>query len=333
MSPDTTIVVVTWNGKAYIEPCLEAAAAQVDVDAETIVVDNGSTDGTPELVRSRFPHVRLVVLPRNEGFAAGNNAGARVARGEFLAFLNNDAVPEPTWLRALRAGVDPASGFQLATSRIVYMHDSSVIDSAGDGLFRAGGAFKRHHGAPTHVADQSDEVFGVCGAACLIARQVFEELGGFDRDFFASHEDVDLSYRARLRGYRCRYVADAIVRHHGSATLGRMSEFAVFHGQRNLEWLYFKNTPASLLVRTLPGHLLYNAAAAVHFARLGLLGPFLRAKGAALAAAPRVWRKRALVQDSRRVGADAIEPLLEKRWLTAKAREKHFDIRLAGETR
>ena len=329
MSPDVSIIVVTWNGRAYVEACLEAVAAQVGVGAETIVVDNGSTDGTTDLVRDRFPDVRVVALPENRGFAAGNNAGAAIARGEFLAFLNNDAVPEPTWLRALRAGVHASSGFLLATSRIVYMHDSSVIDSAGDGLFRAGGAFKRHHGAPMHVADKSGEVFGMCGAACLIGRQVFEELGGFDEDFFASHEDVDLSYRARLRGYRCRYVADAVVRHHGSATLGRITEFAVFHGQRNLEWMYFKNTPGSLLVRTLPAHLMYNAAAAAHFARLGLLGAFLRAKGAALAGAPRVWRKRAVVQKNRRAGGEAIEPLLEKGWMSAKAREKRFDVGLA----
>ena len=88
-----------------------------------------------------------------------------------------------------------------------------------------------------------------------------------------SHEDVDFSYRARLLGYPCRYVADAIVRHHGSATLGRVSPFAVFHGQRNLEWMYLKNTPASLLFRTMPGHLVYTAAAAVHFTRTGLPRP------------------------------------------------------------
>ena len=123
------------------------------------------------------------------------------------------------------------------------MHDPGVIDSAGDGLFRAGGAFKRHHGERVETAERSAEVFGVCGAACLMPKPVFEELGGFDEDFFASHEDVDLSYRARLRGYRCRYVADAIVRHHGSATLGTISAFAVFHGQRNLEWMYLQEHP------------------------------------------------------------------------------------------
>jgi GT2 family glycosyltransferase len=331
VSPDISIVIVTWNGRQYLEPCLQAVLAQQGVDAEVILVDNASTDGSSELVRARFPQVRLVALRENRGFTGGNNAGAREARGRFLAFLNNDTVPDPSWLHALRGGIEPAAGFLLATSRVVYMHDASIVDSAGDGLFRGGGAFKRHHGAPAHLAAVSGEVFGVCGAACLVSKAVFDELGGFDEDFFASHEDVDLSYRARLRGYRCRYVADAIVRHHGSATLGRTTASAVFHGQRNLEWLYVKNTPASLLIRTLPGHLLYNAAGAAHFARLGLLGAFVRAKVAALAGLPRMWRKRAAVQRTRTVGARGIEPHLERRWLAAKVREKRFDMGLAPE--
>jgi hypothetical protein len=128
-------------------------------------------------------------------------------------------------------------------------------------------------------------------------------------------------------------VADAVVRHHGSATLGTVSAFSVFQGQRNLEWNYLKNTPGSLLLRTLPGHVVYNAAAAVHFARLGRLGPFLRAKLAALAALPRVMRARAAVQRSRRVGADAIWPHLDARWLATKVREKRFDAGLAERRR
>lgn len=332
-SPDISVIVVTWNGRQYLEACLGAVAAQEGVSAETIVVDNGSTDGTADFIRNRFPWVRLVALTENRGFAGGNNAGVREARGRYVAFLNNDTIADPGWLRSLRAGIDAQSGFVLTTSRIVFMHDPSIIESAGDGFLRWGGAFKRHRGAPAHVANDSEEVFGVCGAACLMPRAVFEELGGFDEDFFASHEDVDLSYRARLRGYRCRYVAGAIVRHHGSATLGRVSAFAVFQGQRNLEWLYFQNTPGSLLIRTLPGHLLYDAAAAAHFARLGLLGPFVRAKVAALARWPQVMRKRSAVQQTKRVGTRAIQPHLETRWLSTKRREKRFDIGLAAGTR
>lgn len=331
--PDVSVIIVTWNGRQYLGPCLAAVAAQDGVEAETIVVDNGSTDGTAEFVRDRFPWVRLVPLESNRGFAGGNNAGAREARGRHLAFLNNDTVVDRGWLRALRAGIDVESGFVLTTSRIVYMHDPDIIDSAGDGLLRWGGAFKRHHGSAAHTAKESTEVFGVCGAACLMPKGVFDELGGFDEDFFASHEDVDLSYRARLRGYRCRYVADATVRHHGSATLGSISSFAVFHGQRNLEWLYVKNTPASLLVRTLPGHLVYNVAAALYFTRRGALGTFLRAKTAALAGVPKMVRKRTHIQRTRRIAAGGIEPHLETRWLATKRREKRFDVGLAEGTR
>jgi GT2 family glycosyltransferase len=329
-TPLVSIVVVTWNGRQYLDACLSAVAAQSGVSTETILVDNASSDGTVAYVRERFPAVRVVALPENRGFAGGNNAGVREARGRFIALLNNDAVPEPGWLEALLGGLDEGAGFALVTSRIVYMHDPALIDSAGDGMLASGGAFKRHHGASVERARESIEVFGVCGAACLMPRHVFDQLGGFDEDFFVSHEDVDLSYRARLLGYRCRYVAGAVVRHHGSVTVGRVSGFAVFQGQRNLEWLYVKNTPMTLLVRTLPSHLLYVAAAGVHFARSGALGPFLRAKLAAVAGMPGALRKRRHVQRTRRVDAAALRSLMEKRWLSMKLREKRFDAELAG---
>jgi GT2 family glycosyltransferase len=330
VSPDISVIVLNWNGRTYLEPCLEALFAQEGADYEVIVVDNASTDGTPDLVRARFPDARLVVLPANRGFAAGNNAGGREARAPFVAFLNNDTIPDRAWLRNLRAGVRPDAGFTLATSRIVYMHDPSVVDSAGDGLLRWGGAYKRHHGAPVETAPASGEVFGVCGAACMLPTAVFEELGGFDEAFFASHEDVDLSYRARLLGHRCWYVSDAIVRHHGSATLGRVSASSVFLGQRNVEWMYVKNTPGSLLWRTLPGHIIYDLAAGAHFARQGLFGTYVKAKVAAVGGLPRVLRQRWTLQRRRSVTASMIDAVLDKRWLAVKRAEKRFDTRLAA---
>ena len=277
--------------------------------------------------------MKLVTLAENRGFAGGNNSGVREARGRFVAFLNNDTAADPDWLQSLRSGIDEQNGFALVTSRIVYMHDPNVIDSAGDGMLRWGGAYKRHHGEPASSAPATEEVFGVCGAACLMPKTVFEEIGGFDEDFFASHEDVDLSYRARLRGYRCRYVANAIVRHAGSATLGTVSAFSVFHGQRNLEWTYIKDTPPSLLWQTLPGHIVYDIAAAAHFTRIGMLRPYVRAKIAAFAGLPRMLRKRAAIQRTRRAAASAIVPFLDTRWLAIKLREERFDTRLARGSR
>jgi GT2 family glycosyltransferase len=142
----------------------------------------------------------------------------------------------------------------------------------------------------------------------MIRRDVFESIGGFDEDFFLSHEDVDLSYRVQLLGFCCLYVPDAIVWHAGSATLGRISPRAVFYGQRNLEWVFVKDTPWPLLVASLPAHALYSLAAGVYYTAIGFGAPFTAAKWAAMKGLPAMWRKRrgvhaGAVSGSRRMAA------------------------------
>ena len=324
-----SIVILNYNGRAWLERCLGAAVAELAPDCELIVVDNGSSDGSVDFVQRSFPAVRVISLERNMGFAAGNNAGAQAARGHYVAFLNNDAAPQPGWLSALRNALDGDPHVGIAASCIVFMHDPSVIDSAGDGLTRWGGAFKRGHGGSVREALGAGDVFGACGAACLVRRDVFLELGGFDSSFFAVYEDVDLSYRFQLRGYRCTYVPAAVVHHAGSSTLGRLSTNSVFWGQRNMEWMYFKNTPWPLLLITLPGHVVYDLAAAVYFARHGHLRTFLSAKWSALRETARVWRQRLEVQRRRRSSWLRIWKLMDRRWLAIKLREKRFDLDLA----
>jgi hypothetical protein len=324
---EISIVIVNFNGRRWLEPCLSAVIAQDVPGIEVVLVDNDSSDGSIDLVRERFRTVRIAPAGRNLGFAEGNNFGARLAGGRYLAFLNNDTVPAPGWARALRRALEGDPSVGLAASRILYLHDPSIVDSAGDGYLRAGGAFKRWHGQPATLAGESSEVFGACGAAFMIRRDLFEELGGFDPDFFMVYEDVDLSFRARLRGSRCIYAADAVVRHAGSATLGRLSPLAVFYGQRNLEWTYLKNMPWPLLLRSLPNHLLYDSAAAVRFASAGLLGSFIRAKWAAAAGMPRLLKKRAGEQRRRRSSAAVLWDAMESGWIRRKYVEKQFDFR------
>jgi GT2 family glycosyltransferase len=318
------VIVVNFNGEQWLDGCLSAAGSQLTNDDELILVDNASRDGSIELVRQRHPRVRVLALDRNLGFAGGNNAGAEVARGGYLAFLNNDTIPQSGWLRALRAPFDRDERVALTTSRIVYLHDPSIIDSAGDGYLRAGGAFKRHHDQPSFLGNEAREVFGACGAACMIRRDVFAGLGGFDEDFFMVYEDVDLSYRARLTGYRCFYAADAVVHHAGSATLLRLSTDAVFFGQRNLEWTYLKNTPTILLIRSFPAHLLYDIAALVSYASMGLVMPYLKGKWAALTGLPRMLRKRAVLQRHRVATASTLWNSMDADWIVEKVREKRF---------
>ncbi len=326
----TSIIIVNYNGARWLPRCLAAVSAQDGVDSpEIILVDNASSDGSVALVRGQFPQVRVVALEDNVGFAAANNRGVRAAHGECLAFLNNDTEPGRNWLAALRRGLEQHPWAAMAASRIVLMDDPERLDSAGDGLTRAGGAFKHGHGQPVSAALEPREVFGVCGAACLVRREVFEAVGGFDEGFFLVHEDVDFSYRAQLLGYRCVYVPDAVVKHAFSPTLGRVSAAAVFYGQRNLEWVYWKNTPWPLLLRSLPAHVVYDAAAGLYFARIGMLGPFLRGKWAALQGARALWRKRREVQRRRRTASRRVWRLMDRHWLGLKLREKRFDLQAA----
>jgi GT2 family glycosyltransferase len=323
--PILSVVIVSFDGIRWLPDCLVALSLQRDApEFETILVDNGSIDGSVELVRTSYPQVRVIEAGANLGFAGGNNLGAREARGEWIAFLNNDTVVDPGWLAALWRAHLAHPDFDLITSRLVFLHDPAIVDSAGDGYLRAGGAFKHGHGADVGSFAASREVFGACGGAFLISREAFAVLHGFDERFFMVYEDVDLSYRARLRGMRVWYAADAIVRHAGSGSIGSVSPAAVYYGQRNLEWTWIKNTPRGLLGRTALSHAIYSIAGLAHYVRTGLGLAALRGKLAALARLPAVLSDRARVQATRTVGAAEIAPLLEPRWLEAKRREKAF---------
>jgi len=323
--PSISVIILTFDGRRWLPDCLDALRLQRDAPQfETIVVDNGSRDGTIEMLRTSYPDVRAIETGGNLGFAGGNNAGAAQVNGEWIAFLNNDTIAEPGWLAALWRAHLAHPDFDLITSRLVFLHDPSIVDSAGDGYLRAGGAFKHGHGGEAASFAVSREVFGACGGAFLIGRETFASLGGFDERFFMVYEDVDLSYRARLRGMRVWYAADAIVRHAGSGSLGTISPAAVYYGQRNLEWTWIKNTPPGLLAATAVSHAIYSIAGLVHYIRIGLGGPALRGKFAALSRLPAVLADRARVQAQRTVSAAEIAPLLEPRWLEAKRREKSF---------
>jgi N-acetylglucosaminyl-diphospho-decaprenol L-rhamnosyltransferase len=325
VDPAASLVVLNFNGRRWLSGCFDAIAAQRGAPPfETLFVDNGSSDGSPGWVRASWPAVRVIETGGNLGFAAGNNAGAREARGAWLVFLNNDTVAEPDWLARLFAEAAAHPECALITSRLVFMADPSIVDSAGDGYLRAGGAFKHGHGGRAEDFAVSREVFGACGGAFMIRRDAFTALGGFDPRFFMNHEDVDLSYRARLRGLRTWYAASAIVRHAGGGSLGVVSPAAVYYGQRNLEWTWIKNTPPGLLAATLVPHALYSLAGVAHYIAAGRGAAVLRAKWAALRELPAVLADRRRIQASRTASAADIEPFLERNWVAAKRREKAF---------
>jgi GT2 family glycosyltransferase len=315
-APRTSVIVLNFNGARWLSRCLDALLAQGDT-FEVLVVDNASTDGSAERASER-PGVQLLRLPTNVGFAGGNNAGASVARAtDYLVFLNNDTEVRPGWLTALVLALDTHPEAGLATSHIVRLEDPSVVDSAGDGYLRAGGAFKRWHGQRRPPGHAVEEVFGACGAAFAIRRSLFESLGGFDDAFFMLYEDVDLSYRARLAGSRCVYVPAAVVRHAGGASLGRHSAQAAYYGQRNLEWVWVKNTPARLLWRDGLAHAVYSLAGVAYHAAGGRTIPCLRGKLAALMGLPGMWRRRR----SSTVSAASLAQHMHRSWWRVRLAE------------
>ena len=319
------VVVVNWNGRRWLADCLRSIEAQQE-PVEVVLVDNASTDGSVEYVRQEFPRVRVTALDRNEGFARANNLGAQGATCDYLVFLNNDTRARPGWLRALFAAADADPAVGLVASRLIYMDRPDVIDSAGDGYLRCGGAFKVWHGRPSATAPGERDVFGVCGAAFLIRRSLYEALGGFDERLFMIYEDVDLSFRARLRGARVVYAPAATVDHAGSASLGRISASAVFYGQRNLEWTWFVNMPRRLLWRSLAAHFAYDVIGLAAYARQGRLLSWLRGKGAALGRMPAAIAARRRVQRTVNVDTEALWALMEPNWTAVKRQEKQFDF-------
>jgi GT2 family glycosyltransferase/glycosyltransferase involved in cell wall biosynthesis len=256
-------VIVNRERRELLKMCLrslERALARVDEETELIVVDNGSSDGSVELVRELFAQVKLVTLDRNEGFAGGVAAGIAAAKGEWIAVFNNDTTVEPEAVAVmLQAGrSDERVGAVAAQMRFADRRD--VLNSAGLELDRLGIAADRLVGSRVRDDHSSEphEVFGATGGAALFRRQMLDQVGGFDKSFFAYFEDVDLAWRARAHGWRALYAPRAIVYHHHSATARHGSPAKLYFVGRNRVRTLAKNATTPLLLRSAPRMVLYD---------------------------------------------------------------------------
>ncbi len=316
--PKVTVIIVNWNGEHFLHRCLSALLAQTVVPHEIILVDNASTDSSLDIVR-HFPSVRLLAQNENIGFALGNNLAIETAtaESEWIALLNPDAFVEPRWLEALLSAAHDYRMFDVLGCQLVVATNPTVLDGVGDAYHVSGRIWRIGHGEQMpFLSDQVREVFAPCAAAALYRRSAFEEVGGFDEDFFCYVEDVDLGFRLRLAGYRCLYVPQSVVHHVGSGTTGgQHSDFSVYHGHRNLVWTFVKNMPGVLFWLLLPLHVALNLASIIWFALRGQGGVILRAKRDALLGLPRMWRKRRQIQKTRVASIGDIWRVLDKRLL------------------
>jgi GT2 family glycosyltransferase len=286
-----SVVVLNFNGMRHLEGCLSSLRSQTYKDFEVIVVDNGSTDGSVEFLEEEFPDFRLVVNSSNLGFAGGTNSGIRQAKGEHVLTLNNDTAADSRFIERLAEpmGQDPSIG--MCASKMLF--PDGRINSAGICLSRSGAAWDRGMFEPDCCQyNQSEEIFGPCAGAALYRKSMLDEIGLFDEDFFLYMEDVDLAFRARLAGWRCIYVPEAVVYHHHGATAGFGSDLSVYHGNRNIIWYALKDFPGKFLVGSLPWILGRTLLVLPYYALKGQGRIILKSKADALTGAPRMLRKR-----------------------------------------
>lgn len=308
-----TVIVVNFNSGQLLRQCVARLLEQSHRPARILVMDNGSSDNSAKNI-AEMPGVTVRYLGENLGFAAANNRALAECTTELVALLNPDAFAEPGWLAHLVATAEARPDVAAFGCRQMMHGVSGVLDGIGDIYHVSGLVRRRGYGRLQHPDDDvPTEIFSACAGAALYRRQALEEVGGFDEDYFCYVEDVDLGFRLRLAGYTCLYVPDAIVHHVGSASSGgRHSDFALYHGHRNLVWTFFKDMPLPLLLAFLPLHFLLNVLSVVIFTARGNGSVLIKSKWDAVRGIPSILRKRRAIMQGRRASSLAILRVL--RW-------------------
>ncbi len=267
MSAKVSILIVNWNGKHHLEKCLPSLM-QIDyTNAEIILVDNGSTDGSLEYISQNFPSVKIIKEETNTGFVGGNNDGINYATGDYVLFLNNDTRVEPDFLSKLVRALDEDQLIAGVQSKVVSIDDPNRYDSVGAFLTNTG--FLYHYGYLQRVNpkfEQRIKLYTAKGACMLFRKSIINEVGLFDPDFFAYFEETDFCHRVLLKGFRIEYIPESVIHHKIGGTSNAMNNaFIQFHSFKNRINSHLKNLGTIEMVKILPLHLILCEMAAIVF--------------------------------------------------------------------
>ncbi len=254
-----SIIIVNWNGERFLDDCFNSLSGQTFKNFEVIFVDNASTDGSlprvKRLATALNLDVKFIKLDVNKGFAGGNNEGLKYFSGQYIALLNTDAVAEKDWLKHLVEAMEAHPQVGICASKLI-VDGENVIDSAGDGYSTFGHAFKRGEGSLPQDFSEQEHIFGACAGAALYRREMIEQIGLFDEDFFLIFEDTDLNFRAQLNGWKCLYVPRALVYHKVGGSMKNLSAIAAYYSVRNDKLVKIKNIPLSIIIFKMPSLIL-----------------------------------------------------------------------------
>lgn len=308
--PFLTVAIATYNGRKLLPTVLDSLQAQTLAGRmHIIVVDDYSSDGTTEWLGEAWPSIELIAHTRNLGVTRSLNECLELARGEFVALLNNDVELEPDCLELLVDELERHPDAAASCPKLRDFHQRERLDGTGDIYTWWGMATRRGHGQLDQGQyDRAEEIFGACAAVAVYRRAALEVVGGLDQDFFAYLEDVDWSMRAALAGLSCRYQPRAVAYHMGSATLGEgPSEFNLYHIWRNGLWIIIKDIPLAVIVRRGPQLIAGQAAHLLTAVRNKRVRVWLRAWRDALRGLPSVLAKRRAVQANRKISRAELE--------------------------
>lgn len=248
----TTVVIPNYNGKNFLENCLNSATKST-VCASIIVVDNGSDDGSLELLAQEFPKVKVIPFSENRGFCSAVNAGIEAAKTPYVFLLNNDTTIEPDCIERLEQAMERDGRIFSVGAKMLSMHNPEILDGAGDLYSAFGWAYAIGKGKSAARYAKPMKVFSNSAGAALYRKDMLEKTGLFDENHFAYLEDVDIGYRGRIEGFWNVTEPSAIVYHAGSGSTGsRYNAFKVRHSARNNVYLIYKNMPFFQLVLNLP---------------------------------------------------------------------------------
>lgn len=265
-----SVVVPNYNGIAFLEACLRALIQDAP-KAEILVVDNGSVDGSLELVAECFPEVKVIALKKNYGFCRAANEGMKQATSPYVILLNNDTEVLPGFTDALVSAMQLEPCAFSAGAKMIQLRNQEKIDDAGNFYCALGWAFARGKDKSVEYYEKPDEIFAGCGGAVIYRKSILERIGYFDEAHFAYLEDIDLGWRARIAGFKNIYAPKAKVLHVGSGTSGsRYNEFKVSLSSRNSVYMAYKNMPVLQLLLNMPFLLVGLGIKYLFFVRKGL---------------------------------------------------------------
>jgi len=297
----TTFIVVNYNGEKYIERCIKSILSQTYKRFKIFIVDNASTDTSIQIIEDiadKNSSVEIIRNNKNVGFAKAVNQVLELIESGLVALVNNDVFLDNRWLEEMVKSAKNDLRAGIFASKIYFLN--GLLNSTGHVIYRGlavmeRGFFERDLGQ----YNESCYVAGACAAAALYRKKLFEDIGVFDEDYFMYNEDVDLSLRAILHGWKVRYVPTAVAYHIHSASTGFLSNFSVYYNSRNWVWSILKNVPRDVLFKEFLIFLLRNLTSVIYFCLNGKLS-VIKSKIDAVKELREVFKKRKIVQRNRR---------------------------------